>query len=274
VSNLVNPVLITVDRFALGALVSAAAAGYYAAAYEVATKMWIVTGALCPVLFPAIAATARTQPARAGTLVARGARVLVVVLFPAALAMVMAGRTVLATWVSPAFAEFGARSLSLLAIGIFINGVGQAAFTALQAAGRARVTAFAHVAQLLPFIAALWLVAPRFGASGVAAVTLVRLAVDAAVMWVVAARALPDARPGLVGAAAYTVGAVAALAVGALAEARLPGWGRAAYAGVGVAVHLAVSWRFLLPHGERATARLAVLRAAGPRRFDAGTRAA
>jgi O-antigen/teichoic acid export membrane protein len=253
VSNVLNPLLVTLDRFALGAAASAAAVGYYTGALEVATKMQLLTGAVFPVFFPAVAQAAATAPPRAAALVSASARLVLAALAPAALALVALAPELLGAWLGAPFARGGAGALRWLAAGLLVNCVGQAAYHALQAAGHARVTALAHLAQLPPFAAALWWAAPRHGAAGVAAVVCARLAVDAAAAWVALPRVLPAARGAQRREAWYLAGALAALA----GAAALPGPPalRAAAVAVLSAAHAPLAWRLLGTPGLAAAVR-------------------
>ncbi len=68
VSNIVSPLMVTLDRFLIGALASMTAVAYYATPYELVTKLWLVPGALVGVMFPAFSTSFEQDPARAATL--------------------------------------------------------------------------------------------------------------------------------------------------------------------------------------------------------------
>ena len=55
VSNVVGPVMVSLDRFLIAALVSVAAVAYYATPYSMITKLWMIPAALVGTLFPAFA---------------------------------------------------------------------------------------------------------------------------------------------------------------------------------------------------------------------------
>src|SRR6266478_6316543 len=57
VSNIVSPLMVTLDRFLIGAMVSMTAVAYYATPYEIATKFWFVPGVVLSVMFPAFSAS-------------------------------------------------------------------------------------------------------------------------------------------------------------------------------------------------------------------------
>src|SRR2546422_3399594 len=56
VSSLLSPLLVYLDRFMIAALRSVAAVAYYAAPYEMVTRLWIVPTSLVTTLFPAFSA--------------------------------------------------------------------------------------------------------------------------------------------------------------------------------------------------------------------------
>src|ERR1051325_2232038 len=53
VSNVVSPLMVSLDRYLIGALLPIAAVAYYATPYELITKVWIISAALTGVLIPA-----------------------------------------------------------------------------------------------------------------------------------------------------------------------------------------------------------------------------
>ena len=250
VSNLLAPVLIVADRFALANASAASVTGYYAAAQEVATKMWLFTGALFPVFFPAIALVWRSAPERASALADRSTRVVLGGLFPVALALVIGAPELLRAWLGAAFAAESAAPLQVLAIGLYVNCVATGPYTAIQAAGRPKITAVSHLAQIVPFAAALWWAAPRYGATGVATVVAVRLSVDAAVLWVALGRLMPAGRAASDRNAAYLVGAVLALVGGVRVGLTAAPSTRLALFGMLIAVHGAATLRWLVTPDE------------------------
>ena len=52
VTNIVGPLMVYMDRFLIGGLISVTAVAYYATPYEVVTKLWLIPSSLVSVLFP------------------------------------------------------------------------------------------------------------------------------------------------------------------------------------------------------------------------------
>ncbi len=178
VTSIVSPVMVSVDRFVLGAALPLAAVAHYATASEVATKMWLFTAALGPVLFPALAATAGRDDVRAAALFDRAIRVTALALAPAALVLVLFAREGLTAWMGAEFARASAPCLQWLAIAVYANCLAQVAFAAVQGAGRADVAAKLHLIELPLYLGLLWLTLRELGLVGVAVAWLIRMAGD------------------------------------------------------------------------------------------------
>lgn len=183
-SNVVSPLMGYVDRFLLGALVSAAAVAYYATPMEMVIKLSIVPAALTGVLFPAFsAAMARHQPSASLPIFERSVRWLLCVMWPLCVGLALFSHELLGLWINVDFALASAPLLQVFALGILMNCLAHVPFTLLQSAGRARTTALIHVAELPLFLLALWLLISHFGAMGAALAWLLRMAVDTLLMF-------------------------------------------------------------------------------------------
>ena len=53
VSNVVGPLLVSLDRFVIGAAFAVSAVAYYTPPYEIVTRVWLIPAAITSVLFPA-----------------------------------------------------------------------------------------------------------------------------------------------------------------------------------------------------------------------------
>ena len=187
VSNIAGPLMVYADRFVIGALISVAAVGYYAAPYEVLTRLWILPAALTGALFPALAAAsaggARTLQ-RKGTLVILGTAV------PIALAAGLAAPVWMGAWLGQDFATRGVVVAQWLAAGVAINCLAHVPFSLLQARGRPDLTGVLHLAELPLYIVLLWLLTRSRGIEGAAIAWTLRCTADALLLFVLSARQL------------------------------------------------------------------------------------
>lgn len=187
VTNLVGPMLMYLDRFAIGSVLGMAAVAYYVTPYELVTKLLVIPGALVGVLFPMFTSSLITDRSKAVQLFWSGVRWVFIGLFPAVLILCVFAEEGLSMWLSPAFAQNSAQVLQWLAVGVLINSLAFVPFGFIQAAGRPDLTAKLHLLELVPYLGLLWLGMEQFGLQGVAIVWTIRVAFDAIAMFYIAA---------------------------------------------------------------------------------------
>jgi O-antigen/teichoic acid export membrane protein len=238
VSNVVSPLMNTVDRVGIGAMVPVALLAPYAVATELATKAWLLTASVVPVYYPRFAQALPLLPERAARQLAQGVRLLAALALPALVAMVAVADPALRWWIGPPLAVEAARALQWLAVGLASNLVSaQLQLALVQAAGRPAYAAWGHLVQLPLFVGALVWAVPRHGAEGAAVVWAARMAGDAGWLLVAAERAVPATRRvrgEVVFLAAGSTGTLLLTLVlaraGAPGSALAVGWGIAALA--------------------------------------------
>lgn len=192
ITNIVSPLMVYMDRFLIGAVVSMAAVAYYTTPYEIVTKLWIIPTALMGVVFPAFAAFLVDNPVRAARLFGRAVSYIFMVLFPVVLIIVTFAREGLTAWLGSGFAENSTLVLQFLAIGIFINGHAHVPFGLLQSAGRPDLVAKLHLCELPVYLVVLWWLMTDHGIVGAAVAWLARVVVDAVIIFAMARRILPN----------------------------------------------------------------------------------
>ncbi len=160
VTNVVGPLMVTLDRFLIGALVSMTAVAYYATPYEIVTKFWLLPGALMGVMFPAFSAGFEQNRERTALLFGRSVKLLLLVLFPVMLCTIALAQDGLRLWLGAEFAQHSFRVLQWLAVGVFINSLAFVPFSLLQGVGRPDITATLHLIEL-PLISGRALVADQ-----------------------------------------------------------------------------------------------------------------
>jgi O-antigen/teichoic acid export membrane protein len=229
VSNIVGPVMVYMDRFVLGALLSMSAVAYYVAPYELVTKLWVIPAALTASLFPAFASSASGDAQRTRTLYDGGVAAVLVTVFPIALLLVSFAPELLRLWLGTEFSKQGAPVLRWLAIGVFLNCVGQIPFAALQGIGRPDLTAKLHLFELPVYLAVfVWMVGVA-GIQGAAIAWVLRVAFDTAALFWLARSLIPGLRPN---AARGTAAAIVPLATFGVASALGPAEFRALFFGL------------------------------------------
>jgi O-antigen/teichoic acid export membrane protein len=190
VSNIVSPLMVTLDRFLIGALLSVAAVANYATPFEVVTKLLLVPGALVGVMFPAFSTTLAQDRCRTAFLYGRSVKFVLIALFPVTLLIVLFARDALRLWLGIEFAQNSTHALQWLAVGVFINSLAYVPFALLQGAGRPSLTAKLHLIELLPYLLTVWGLTLARGIEGTAMAWTLRVTVDALVLFLLSARVL------------------------------------------------------------------------------------
>jgi O-antigen/teichoic acid export membrane protein len=184
ISNIVGPLMVYLDRFFIGSLVSVAAVAYYTAPYEVVTRLWLVPASLTGVLFPVFAFKHFNDPKLTQRLYHKATLVLLAAMLPLTFLTGFMADTWLTAWLGQDYASEGLQVAQILCVGVFFNSLGHLPFSLLQATGRADLTAKLHLLELPLYIAALaWLV-PEYGINGAAWVWAGRCSLDAVSLFV------------------------------------------------------------------------------------------
>jgi len=182
VSNIISPLMSYLDRFVLGAIVSASAVAYYATSQELVLKLAIVPMALTAVLFPTLSASIKDHQESTFPLVKKAIFWLYVTVLPITVAMTLFAESLLSTWIGKEFANSSAELLQVLSIAMFIGSMAQIPFTVIQSAGRAKVTALIHCVEVPFYLFLLWFLISFFGALGAAYAWLARILIDTILM--------------------------------------------------------------------------------------------
>ena len=194
VTNIVGPLMVYLDRFLIGAFISVTAVAYYATPYEVVTKLWLISGAVVSVLFPAFSTTLAQDRARTVRLFGRGINYIFLALFPLSLIIVTLAHEGMTVWLGAEFADNGAFVLQWLAVGVFINSIAHIPFTLVQGAGRPDLTAKMHLIELPFYLLILWWLLGVYGIKGAAVAWVVRVGIDTLILFAMAKWLLPNTR--------------------------------------------------------------------------------
>ncbi len=172
-SNLLLPLMINlVDRYSVGALLGMSVVAFYTTPSELVVKMLILPRAWVSALFPRFSAGHAVNPVEAGRLCVRGLRMLWVLMFPAALAVMAIAPEFLRLWLGPekgpVYAANAGPVMQLLAWGMYLYAPAYVPFSYLQAIGRPDRPAKLHLLEFPLLVALMWVCVPRFGLAGAA----------------------------------------------------------------------------------------------------------
>jgi O-antigen/teichoic acid export membrane protein len=189
-ANLLNPLLLSLDRILLGTIASLDMVGYYTAPYEAVTKLWLIPASLTATIYPACSALGVSRKNELQALYSRSVKYIFCALAPISVVLIVFARSIVGAWLGPGFVEHSALPLQLLSAGVFINCFAHVPYCFLQALGHPDLPAKLLLWEVLPHALLTWWLIERYGIAGAAGAWSIRAAIEVAVLFVVARRAL------------------------------------------------------------------------------------
>jgi O-antigen/teichoic acid export membrane protein len=177
-SNLINPVLISMDRFLIGSILSVGMVGFYTAPFEAATKLWMIPASLMTTVYPACSALGMGQRGNLQTLYSRSIKYIFCALAPVSLTLVLFAKPIIKVWLGQDFVDKSAAPLQILAVGVFINCFAHVPYCFMQALGRPDTAAKLFLCELLPYGLLAWWMIGHYGIAGAAAAWSIRTAIE------------------------------------------------------------------------------------------------
>ena len=183
VSSIIVPLNIYLDRFMIGALVSAGAIAYYVTPYEITSKLLIIPGAFAGVMFPAISATYLRDPEYSNKLIVRATKYIFLILYPIVFLIVAFAYKGMTFWIGSQFAENSYIVLQVLAVGTLFNSIGYIHYAFLDGIGKPDINAKVQLVELPFYSLLMWFSIKEYGINGAAYAWGIRTAVDSAILW-------------------------------------------------------------------------------------------
>lgn len=178
IANIVNPVLVSMDRFIIGAVLPVGMVSYYTAPFDAVTKLWVVPTSLTATVFPACSALGSERRKDLETIYSRSIKYLFLILAPICLVLFLFAGQIMQVWLGHDFAENSALVLRILAIGVFINCFAHVPYCFLQALGRPDTTAKLFLVELIPYSVFVYSMVRYGGIVGAATAWSVRVGIE------------------------------------------------------------------------------------------------
>jgi O-antigen/teichoic acid export membrane protein len=180
ISTAVAPLLLTIDRLAIGAVLGAAAVAAYSIPFSLISRMAIIPGSLSSALFPRFASGTDAERQR---LLAAGLTSIAVVMTPASILLMAATQPFLTLWVGPDLAAVSSPVAYLLIVGTWSNSLAFIPYALLQGSGRPDAVSKIHLIEILPYWGLLAAGLLFFGLPGAAMAWAVRTTVDCGLLF-------------------------------------------------------------------------------------------
>lgn len=180
VSNLINPLIVSLDKFMIGGISGLSSVTYYAVPERLARQASVIPGALARTLFPRLSAGHELD---AKATAVRALAALIAILTPLTVLMILSMRPFLSFWINPRFAASAGPVGLVVSLSIWINGMAYIPYSFLQARERPDLTAKFNMIEIFPHIALLWLGLHKFGLIGGAWALVFRDTLDATLLF-------------------------------------------------------------------------------------------
>jgi O-antigen/teichoic acid export membrane protein len=220
ITNIVSPLMVSMDRFVIGSLMTLSAVAYYTASYTAMSRLLILPSSVVRALLPEVSrreGNVRVEVWQLASTVGKTVGVAVTLLAIPAVAL---ADILLKAWLGPLMAQQSTLPMQVIAMGVILNSIAYIPFTVLQGVGRTDIPAKAHMAELIVYIPALYLLTRAWGISGAASAWTLRAALDLALLlW--AANRMPGAATRLASRRGYAyllAGAGCAVTIALLAS--------------------------------------------------------
>ena len=180
VSGIINPILTSWDRFAIGAVLGAGSVAAYVIPFTLVGRVGLIPGALSGAIFPRLASA---TPAQAEEIRKSAIAALSLAMTPIILLAIIMIEPFLALWLGGEIASRSADVAFILLPGLWINSFAQVPHALLQAQGRPNIVAKLHAAEVVPYILILQIGLLSFGLEGAALAWTIRVACDAILLF-------------------------------------------------------------------------------------------
>lgn len=184
VSNSISPLMVYMDRFLIGSIVSLAAVAYYSAPFDMVARLCFFPESLVATLFPAFSSLdAEGNKIRLEEVYARAIKFLLIIFEPGLLLVMIFSHDILRLWLGGDFAQKSTAVLQILAVGVSINGLAFVPYCLLQGINRPDLTAKFHLLELPISATLMWFLVGRMGIAGAALAWTLRVGLDAVLLF-------------------------------------------------------------------------------------------
>ena len=175
VANVIGPLMVYWDRFAIGAIIGSAAVAIYVVPFNLVWQILIVPTSLASALFPRLA---QENPSDAQRTSAQSIGAVAFFMTPAAILAVAVAPAFLMLWVGSSVGSKTGAIACILLFGVWANSFGRIVCAHVVARGRPKWFAYLILAEILPYLILLYLLLRVAGLPGAALAWSIRCLAD------------------------------------------------------------------------------------------------
>jgi O-antigen/teichoic acid export membrane protein len=168
-SNFVSPLLVYLDRFLIGSLLSVASVSFYTAPYELVIRTRLFPNAIMESIFPRFSSLDLEENVETiSDLFLKSFKYVSIVMSFVVFIFLTFSHEILQLWLGSNFADTSNNVLQILSVGLFFNAIATVPFFLLQGIGKPNIPAKIHVLELIIFSAMFYFMIKYFGLNGAA----------------------------------------------------------------------------------------------------------
>ena len=192
ITSIVGPILVYLDRFLIGSLITIAAVTYYTAPYEAVTRISIISSSLSATLFPAFSAMEGVRDRqKLGLFFARSIKYVFLICGTIVALVIVFAKEILQIWLGTDFVIESTLSMQVLALGVLINSLAHTPFSLLQGVGRPDLPAKFHLIELPIYVGIAWVLVSEYGILGAAGAYTIRVMLDTVLLFMATSKVYP-----------------------------------------------------------------------------------
>ncbi len=192
ISGMISPILVYLDRFFIGALLSMQAVSFYTAPFEAIHRLRIIPIAFMTTFFPAFSLTFSMSDDRSNQLFRKSTKYIFMLIGIVSMLCFFYAKDILTLWLGSPFAENSTTVFRIFCAGIVINSLAYVPFTFLQGVGKPDMPAKFHIAELFLYGFILWFMIRQWGIQGAAIAWLGRISLDFLLLYIWTFRKFPN----------------------------------------------------------------------------------
>ena len=176
VSNIISPAMVYFDRFIISNMLGARHVAYYSGPSEAIARLGILPAAVGRAIFPKLSCAGHKDELKRNRTVSW--LLMFAVCAPVVIIGIVFAENILHLWLGTSYAAHSKNILIILLVGFLFNALAQVPFTAIQSAGKAKITALLHCVEIIPYFVMLYFFVQHYGLIGVAFAWSIRVIVD------------------------------------------------------------------------------------------------
>lgn len=176
VSNIISPAMVYFDRFIISNMLGARHVAYYSGPSEAIARLGILPAAVGRAIFPKLSCAGHKDELKRNMTVSW--LLMFAVCAPVVIIGIVFAENILHLWLGTSYAAHSKNILIILLVGFLFNALAQVPFTAIQSAGKAKITALLHCVEIIPYFVMLYFFVQHYGLIGVAFAWSIRVIVD------------------------------------------------------------------------------------------------